>query len=65
MIENGVNGILVPVGAEEALSANLRELLKNEDKRLSMAASARESAEAFRPEAIFEHWREYVERVIG
>ena len=65
VIENGVNGLLVPVGAEEALSANLREILKNEDKRLSMAAAAAESAEAFRPEAIFEHWREYVEQVIG
>lgn len=65
VIKNGVNGLLVPVGAEEALSAAMLELLKNEDKRLSMAAAAAESAEAFRPEAIFEHWREYVEQVIG
>ena len=65
VIKNGVNGLLVPVGAEEALSAAMLELLKNEDKRLSMAAAAAESAEAFRPEAIFEHWQSYMEQVIG
>lgn len=65
VIENGVNGMLVPVGAEEALSRAMLELLKDEKKRRTLAAAAGESAEAFRPEAIFEHWREYVERVIG
>ena len=65
VIENGVNGMLVPVGAEEALSAAMLELLKDEKKRRTLAAAAGESAEAFRPEAIFEHWRDYVEQVIG
>lgn len=65
VIENGVNGLLVPVGAEEALSAAMLELLKDEEKRRALAAAAGESAEAFRPEAIFEHWRDYVEQVIG
>lgn len=64
VIENGVNGMLVPVGAEEALSAAMLELLKDEEKRLTLAAAAGESAAAFRPEAIFEHWRAYVEQVI-
>ena len=63
VIENGVNGLLVPVGAEEALSAAMRELLEDEKKRRALAVAAGESAEAFRPEAIFEHWRDYVERV--
>ena len=63
VIENGVSGLLVPVGAEEALSAAMRELLEDEKKRRALAAAAGESAEAFRPEAIFEHWRDYVERV--
>lgn len=65
VIENGVNGMLVPVGAEEALSAAMLELLKDEKKRRTLAAAAGESAAAFRPEAIFEHWRDYVEQVIG
>ena len=63
VIENGVSGLLAPVGAEEALSAAMRELLEDEKKRRALAAAAGESAEAFRPEAIFEHWRDYVERV--
>lgn len=65
VIENGVNGMLVPVGAEKALSAAMLELLKDEKKRRTLAAAAGESAAAFRPETIFEHWRDYVEQVIG
>ena len=65
VIENGVNGMLVPVGAEKALSAAMLELLKDEKKRRTLAAAAGESAAAFRPEAIFEHWRNFVEQVIG
>lgn len=65
VIENGVNGLLVPVGEEEALSAAMLELLKDEEKRRALAAAAGERAEAFRPETIFEHWRDYVEQVIG
>ena len=65
VIESGVNGLLVPVGEEEALSAAMLELLKDAEKRRTMAAAAGERANAFRPEAIFEHWRDYVEQVIG
>ena len=65
VLENGVNGLLVPVGEEEALSAAMLELLKDEEKRRTLAAAARERAEAFRPEAIFAYWRDYVEQVIG
>ena len=65
VIDNGVNGWLVPVGEEKALSDAMLALLKNKEKRCALAAAAGESANAFRPEAIFEHWRDYVERVIG
>lgn len=65
VIENGVNGLLVPVGAVEALSAAMLALLKDEKKRRALAAAAGESAEAFRPETVFEHWRNYVEKLIG
>lgn len=65
VIENGVNGLLVPVGEEQPLSAAMRSLLQDGEKRRALAATAGKSAEAFRPEAIFEHWRDYVEQVIG
>ena len=41
------------------------ETPKDEKKRRTLAAAAGERAEAFRPETIFEHWRDYVEKVIG
>lgn len=64
VIENGVNGLLVPVGEEKPLSAAIRSLLQDGEKRRALAATAGEGANAFRPEAIFEHWRDYVEQII-
>ena len=65
IIDNGINGRLVPVGDEHALRDAMLELLRDEDKRREMGAKARSRAEDFRPEAIFEQWRQYVEIVTG
>ena len=65
VIEEGANGRLVPVGDEQALRDTMLELLRDEDKRSKMGAKARRKAESFRPEAIFEQWRQYVESVMG
>lgn len=65
IIDNGINGRLVPVGDEQALTDAMLELLRDEDKRRSMGARARSRAEDFRPEAIFEQWRQYVESITG
>lgn len=64
VIENGVNGCLVPVGDEDALRDALQMLLTDNKKRLSMAEKARESAIKFSPDEIFGQWKDYIESVI-
>lgn len=65
VIDQGVNGCLIPVGDEAALAGAMLELLRDEKKRRKMGDSARRRAGSFRPEAVFEQWRQYVESVIG
>ena len=64
LIENGKNGLLIPVGDEAALTAALRRLLDNETERTALALAARERAEAFRPETVFRQWEACVQAVI-
>ena len=65
VIEDGISGRLIPVGEETALRDAMLELLRDEDKRREMGAKARIRAESFRPEAIFEQWRQYLESILG
>ncbi len=65
LIEHGENGLLFPVGDEQALTAALRELLNDGDKRAVLARKAREKAGDFRPEIIFKHWESYVQSIIN
>lgn len=65
VIEDSVNGRLIPVGDEAALTKALQELLSDESKREILAANARKSAENFSPDMIFEKWRAYIERVLA
>ena len=64
LIEDGVSGLLFPVGDREALSACLRRLLEDGETRRVLALAAREKAEDFRPEHVFGRWENYVQSVI-
>ena len=64
VIEDGVNGCLVPVGDENALRETLEKLLADAALRRSMGEKARKSAEKFSPDEIFSQWQNYVESII-
>ena len=65
VIENGVSGLLVPVGDEKALTAAMQTLLENEETRAALEQKARQTAERFRPEAVFRQWEDTVLTVIA
>ena len=65
ILENGKNGLLVPVGDEQALCAAMAALLKNGDLRAGLGEQARRTAERFRPETVFRQWEDYVTGVIA
>ena len=65
IIENGVNGYLTPVGDAGALSRAMDSLLSDEELCKSFSAKAREMSGAYRTEAVFSQWREFVEKIIS
>ncbi len=65
VIRSGENGLLVPVGKEEALSEAMAALLSDGEARRRLAQNAKQTAEAFRPEAVFRQWEAYVNTILG
>ena len=65
VIEDGVSGVLIPVGDEKALTEKLKLLLSSDKTRVNLSQNAKIAAGAFRPEAVFRQWKEYVETVIA
>lgn len=56
MIEDGVDGVLVPDGQVDELARSLRRILNDSTLRLSLAAAAEHSARRFAPERIAAEW---------
>ncbi len=66
LIEDGVNGLLVPLGDVSALAAAVSSLLGDEERRLSLGAQAQHSArERFSPERMFEATERVYEEALG
>ena len=66
LIEEGVNGLLVPVGDVSALAAAVSSMLVDEERRLSLGAQARHSArERFSPERMVEATERIYEEALG
>ena len=67
LIEDGVNGVLVPPGDTDALADALVALLGNNDQAESLAARARDSAVPWvlSPQEFAERQAELVDRVVG
>lgn len=56
IIQNQVDGTIVPNGDVEALAAAIIDLIKNEDKRSTMAKNAKENVKRFMPENVVKQW---------
>jgi glycosyltransferase involved in cell wall biosynthesis len=66
LIEDGVNGLLVPRGDVRAIAAAVSSLLADEGRRLTLGAHARQSArERFNPERMVEATERVYEEALG
>ncbi|MCD6640872.1 MAG: glycosyltransferase family 4 protein [Nocardioides sp.] len=65
VIEDGVNGRLVPDGDRDAYAEALREVLSDLGVRERMARAGLERARAYQPEVITQRWRELIEDLRG
>lgn len=65
VIEDGVNGFLIPVGDEDALADRMLRLIEDEDLRNRFSENARKIEEKASVDAIYEQWKEYLKDVIN
>jgi glycosyltransferase involved in cell wall biosynthesis len=63
IVEDGVNGLLVPPGHSEALAGAIRRFFSDSDLRVRLAEGARASVERFSPEAVLDTLEATLKRV--
>ena len=61
LIDDGVNGILIPVGDELALTKTLDRVLEDEEYRNRLGEEAKRLIEKVRPDMVNRKWLEYIE----
>jgi glycosyltransferase involved in cell wall biosynthesis len=64
LIRDGENGLLVPDGDVEALTAALLEMVEDEEKRMRLGAGALKSAFEYEPGAITDRWEALFEELV-
>lgn len=65
LIENGVSGMLVPVGDEEKLAEAMEQVLGNKELAESMGKNAAGIIDKISPRKVYEEWKNYVEYIIN
>ena len=63
LIADGKSGILVPVGDANKLADALQRVLNDKEFAEQLGSEAKRKAEEFRPEYIFEQWKNYIYHV--
>lgn len=62
LIEDGTDGLLVPVGDTQAMADAIDRLLGNEALAKRMGDAAKKSAKRFEPDKVFAQWKDFVEQ---
>ena len=65
VIQDGVNGYLVPVDDSDSLAERLSALLKDARKADAMGKEAAKLQESYRPDKVNREWEAYFESVVG
>ena len=63
IIEDGINGFLIPVNEEEALVSAIINLLSDSQAKNMVSEKARDMARRFCEQEIFSEWKGYVESI--
>ena len=65
LIQNGENGILVPVGDAEALAKGMLALIEHPERAAELGRKAAKIAEIASTDRVFEAWQDYLLRVMA
>lgn len=60
LIEDGVNGVLTPVGDVNKMKENLQYVLNDLQNALHMGQMARETTDIYREEIVYREWMDYL-----
>lgn len=63
VIEDGVNGFLIPVGDEDALADRICRLIEDKELARSFGERAKEIEKIASVDAIFEQWKDYLDSI--
>lgn len=65
LIDNGKNGILVPINDVDAISEALDKLISDVAFAKKLSENAKESSERFKPDIVFGNWKKFVENIVS
>lgn len=65
LIDSHKNGILIPVGDEDALTREMTEVLKDPAYAKSLGNNALKIRDEYSVQNVFEEWENYIEELIG
>lgn len=60
LIQDGINGLLIPVGDTNSLIGSMRLLLNNPDKASEIGRNARMIIDRLKPETIYNQWEKFL-----
>lgn len=63
LIENGINGLLIPVGDEDALVNSIEKLLSDDVLKKNMSYIAQQRARQYTAVEIYNQWMAYLQRM--
>lgn len=63
VIEDGVNGLLIPIKNQKALEEGISKLIENPKLGETLGENARKISEIANTKAIFKQWKDYIEEV--
>lgn len=64
LIEHGVSGYLIPVGAEKKLADAMRLLLTDRELAGKLSVNAKKIADKVNPDIIYQEWKDYVDSLV-
>lgn len=65
LIEDGINGVLIPRGKVDDIVKGCEKILGNPEKSEKMGIKAQEICEKYSPEAIYPRWNEYLMKIVA
>ena len=64
LIEDGINGFLIPMNNEEVLTKKINQLISKEELRLSFGKKGQKTVDQFKVDSVVEQWNKIIKRCL-